>query len=45
MERQSKDRQIAYPRPTTRVSILHIGIACCALTMGIVIAVAMTASG
>jgi len=44
MERQTPDRQIAYPRPTPRVAVLHVGIACCALTMAIVIAVAVAAS-
>jgi hypothetical protein len=38
------NQQIDRPRPSTRVAILHFGIACCALTMAIVVAVAVAAS-
>ena len=44
MERQTPNRQIAYPRPTPRVAILHVGIVCCAVTMAIAIAVAVATS-
>jgi NADH:ubiquinone oxidoreductase subunit B-like Fe-S oxidoreductase len=43
VERRAAERQAGYPRPS-RVAILHFGIACCALTMAIVIAVAIVAS-
>jgi hypothetical protein len=39
------DPQFGVPRPAARVPIIHFGIACCALTMAIVIAVAVAASG
>jgi hypothetical protein len=37
--------QFGCPRPAVRVPIIHFGIACCAVTMAIVIAVAIAASG
>jgi hypothetical protein len=44
VERRTPNPQIGHSRPTANVAILHIGIACCALTMAIVIAVAVAAS-
>lgn len=43
MERRPDNAKEDSPRPAARVAIIHVAIACCAVTMAVAIAVAIAA--